>query len=298
MTTRTTRILLSVALLAHGVAACGVGSAGTGELTIAIQAEDSITEGLAAGSGEEDLVDGWSVHFDRYVASFGDISLVPMRGGTPVVLAADLVVDLTTVPETGRIVHTGSLAEGRYAFSYAMPVVTAGQTRDASVSEEDFERMVREGCSYLIVGSAADGARRVDFDLCLDARAEYDCASTEGMEGIVVSAGATTAFLTVHGDHLFFNGFPSGDEGTIVRRGGLLALVDDATGGDGLVDRDDLAASPIALLPRSEYVLTGAPTVEGRVITDLALYARAQLSTQGHLDGEGECVPNAAERNL
>jgi hypothetical protein len=27
-------------------------------------------------------------------------------------------------------------------------------------------------------------------------------------------------------------------------------------------------------------------------ITNMALYARAQLSTQGHLNGEGECIAN------
>lgn len=203
-----------------------------------------------------------------------------------------LVIDLTTVPETGHIVRMGALPEGRYSFEYTMPVAEADMTRDASVPQADFDRMVAEGCSYLIRGEATSGARTIDFDLCLDAEAAYECSSTEGMEGIVVSAGSTTTFLTVHGDHMFFNGFPGGEEGTVVRRGSWLALVDDATGADGTIARADLEATPISVLPSSEYNLAGAPTVEGAAITTLALYARAQLSTQGHLNGEGECVAN------
>jgi hypothetical protein len=112
------------------------------------------------------------------------------------------------------------------------------------------------------------------------------------MEGVLVSAGSSTAFMTVHGDHLFFNGFPAGDEGVVTRRAGWLALVDDATGADGTVDNDDLEATPISILPSADYSLSGAPMVEGMAVTNMSLYARAQLQTQGHLNGEGECLAN------
>lgn len=282
--------LVGLGTLALG--ACGESSRPMGDVTFAIQAEDTIAEGLAAGTGDEDIVDGWSVSFDRYVAAFGEIHLHPASGGTDFVVQPQLVIDLTGVPETGHVLRMGALPEGRYSFEYTMPVAEAEMTRDASVSQADFDRMVAEGCSYLIVGSATNGARTIDFDLCLDAEAAYECSSTEGMEGIVVSAGSTTTFLTVHGDHLFFNGFVAGDEGTVMRRGGWLALVDDATGADGTVTTADLETTPISILPTTEYALTGAPTVEGAPVTNMALYARAQLSTQGHLNGEGECLAN------
>jgi hypothetical protein len=274
------------------LAGCGESTAPTGDLTLAIQAEDTISGGLMAGTGDEDITDGWSVTFSQYIAAFGEIHLVPAAGSTEFMVQPRLVIDVTTVPETGRVVRMGVLPEGRYTFEYTMPVAEADMTRDDSVPQADFDRMIAEGCSYLIRGSATNGARTIDFDFCLDAEATYECSSTEGVEGIVVSAGSTTAFLTVHGDHLFFNGFPAGEEGTVVRRGGWLALVDDATGADGTLTNADLEATPISILPSTEYVLTGAPTVEGAAITNMALYARAQLSTQGHLNGEGECIAN------
>ncbi len=284
----------ALSILAAGLALAGCGDAipSMGDVTFAIQAEDTISDGLTAGTGDEEIVDGWSVAFDQYVATFGLIHLMPAAGGTDFMVQPRLVLDLTTVPETGRILRMGALPEGRYSLEYTMPVATAEMTRDESVPQADFDRMVAEGCSYLIRGTATNGARTIALDLCLDAEASYDCSSMEGMEGIVVSAGSTTTFLTVHGDHMFFNGFPDGDEGTIVRRGSWLALVDDATGADGTIDAADLEATPISVLPTSDYVLTGAPTVEGAAVTNMALYVRAQLSTQGHLNGEGECLAN------
>jgi hypothetical protein len=287
---KTRRVVLGA--LAAALAGCGGSGSPNGDLTVAIQAEDTITEGLSAGTAEEQIVDGWNVTFDKYVTTFGELHLTPMAGGASVVTAMDLVVDLTTIPETGRVVRTGPLAEGRYAFEYSMPVASAGMTRDTSVSQADFDRMVAEGCSYLIAGTAENGTRTITFDVCLDAEADYACSSTDGMEGIVVSAGSSTAFMTVHGDHLFFNGFPAGDEAVVTRRAGWLALVDDATGADGTVDNADLEGTPISILPASDYALTGAPTVEGMAITNMSLYARAQLQTQGHLNGEGECLAN------
>lgn len=285
--------LLATAALSVSLAGCEGSSTPTGDLTVAIQAEDTISGGLAAGMGDEDIVDGWSVTFDKYIAAFGSVHIHAMaRGGTDIHSTANLVIDLRTIPETGRVVRTGSAPEGRYSFEYDMPVATAALERDSSVSQADFDRMVAQGCSYLIAGTATNGARSIDFDFCLDAEAVYECSSTDGMEGILVSAGSSTAFITVHGDHLFFNGFPAGDEGVVMRRAGWLALVDDATGADGTVDDDDLETTPISILPASEYALTGAPTVEGMAITNMSLYARAQLSTQGHLNGEGECLAN------
>lgn len=279
--------------LAAALAGCGGSSTPTGELTVAIQAEDTISGGLAAGSGEEDITDGWNVTFEKFIATFGSVHIHAMAsGGTDIHTTANLVIDLRTIPETGRILRAVSTAEGRYSFEYDMPVATADLERDSSVSQADFDRMVAEGCSYLIAGTADDGTRTVTFDFCLDAEATYACSSTDGMEGILVSAGSSTAFMTVHGDHLFFNGFPAGDEAVVVRRAGWLALVDDATGADGTVDNDDLEATPISILPSADYSLSGAPMVEGMAVTNMSLYARAQLQTQGHLNGEGECLAN------
>lgn len=294
-THRSLASLTSLASLASLAAGCGPGSSPTGSLLVSVQAEETISAGLAAGTGPEDVVDGWSVTFDDYLVAIGELHLRQMGGSHEVLEDAALVIDLRSVPATGRpLASIASIPEGRYSFEYATLAAATGMERDTSVSQADFDRMVAEGCTYLVRGSATDGARTVGFDLCLAAEASFACSAMEGMEGVAISASTNTAFLTIHGDHLFFDGFPAGDEGVVRRRAGWLALVDDATGADGLVTSADLEATPISILPSDEYALAGAPTVEGLPITNLALYARAQLSTQGHLNGEGECVSNGA----
>src|SRR5690606_24674133 len=47
----------------------------TGELTVLLDAEASITEGLDPGAGIEDVVDGWTVRFAKYVTSVGGLRL-------------------------------------------------------------------------------------------------------------------------------------------------------------------------------------------------------------------------------
>ncbi|GAB4201055.1 MAG: hypothetical protein OHK0013_12690 [Sandaracinaceae bacterium] len=283
--------LLTLTVL--GTVGCGGNSTPTGSLIVSIQAEETITDGLSSGMGDEDIVDGWSVTFDDYIVAIGDLHLQQIGGTHEVHEHDEIVIDLQSVPATGRqFASIASIPEGRYSFEYSTPKADAEMERDASVSQADFDRMVAEGCTYLIRGSAVNGARTIRFDFCLDAEAAYECSAMEGMEGIVVSASTNTAFMTIHGDHLFFNGFPAGDEAVVRRRAGWLALVDDATGADGMVTNADLEATPISILPPADYSLAGAPMVEGMAITNMALYARAQLMTQGHLNGEGECAAN------
>lgn len=282
--------LLVGSILASG---CGESARPTGSLSVFIQAEDTITEGLEAGTGPEQIVDGWSVTFDKYLVAIGHLHMRRMGGGGSFEEHDEIVTDLRRIPESGRPFAMGAnLPEGRYSFEYRTPIAEMSMERDAAVSQADFDRMVAEGCTYLIVGSATNGMRTIRFDLCLAAETIYECSSMEGVEGIAIAAGANSAFMTIHGDHLFFNGFPEGAEGGVRRRAGWLALVDDATGRDGLVTKADLERTPVSILPASDYALSGAPQVDGMPIMNMATYARAQLMTQGHLNGEGECLAN------
>jgi hypothetical protein len=91
--------------------------------------------------------------------------------------------------------------------------------------------------------------------------------------------------VTLHGDHLFFDAFPTGDEGTIMRRAQWLANAD--LDGDANVTAAELqAASASDLFPASLYSLTGALVPVSTAFD----FVRAQLATQGHFQGEGECV--------
>src|SRR5690606_3692612 len=101
------------------------------------------------------------------------------------------------------------------------------------------------------------------------------------------AGGTSTATVTLHGDHLWFDSLPSATEGTVNRRAAWILHAD--PDGDGMVDTADLAAVPaeVAFPSSLGYSLTGAKDI---IITNALDFVRAQLSTQGHLNGEGECL--------
>lgn len=302
------------AALAIAMVLGGCGGPSPGDVELLFEGDDGIRGGIAAGTTEEAIVDGWSVTFDTYAVAVGDVEL---RGGGDGVFREQqsLVVDLAQLA-TGR---RAALFEGVPAGAwpelfYSTTLVTAETARDETVSQADFDRMVAEGCTYLMRGTlespsgqrcllgdpaACTAVTSIAFDLCAPAATVFGpCQSDTGIEGLVVVAGTTTTgTLTIHGDHIFFNGFPEGAEGSIVRRAQWLVNAD--ADADGTVTRADLesihATDFGTLFPTDPgdgmpgFHFGGAPTIDGHPIETAWDYLRAQLKTQGHFQGEGEC---------
>lgn len=292
--------------------ACGEGSGPTGGLQVLLTAEETITDGIEAGSGDDQIVDGWSVSFERYVVAIGEVEIESAASTRHLHEHDSLVIDLVQVPEGGETLATFEDVEAILwnEVFYQLTVAAADATRDEGVSMADFDRMVAEGCSYLIVGEITNPAGQrclrgdpamcsdatsIAFDLCVPAPTVFGpCESDTGIEGVTVAEGTVTPVVfTLHGDHLFFNGFPAGAEGSVVRRGQWLADAD--VDADGTVTRADLEAIGASdlgmLLPSSPsdgmpgYMLGGSPIT----INSAWDYTIAQLKTQGHFQGEGEC---------
>jgi hypothetical protein len=113
-----------------------------------------------------------------------------------------------------------------------------------------------------------------------------DC-ERDGEPGVSVTAqGTATASITLHGDHMFFNAFPTSSEANIERLAGYIVQAD--RDGDGHVDEAELEQldATIAFTRARGYSLDGAPIL----IDDALDFVRAQLATQGHYQGEGECI--------
>lgn len=302
-------------LIALVVLLAGCGSATpTGELEVRLQAEDTITAGLSAGTADEEIVDGWAVAFDRYVMVVGDVRI---EGGGDGTFSADSAraVDLAQLPEGGlQLISFDRVPAGLWPeVSFTTPIATA-ETGRGGTSLADIDRMIAEGCTYLIVGTITNPAGQrcvrgddtmctpatsIDFDLCVPAPTRYGpCESDTGIEGVVVAAGTTTSVsFTIHGDHLFFNGFPAGAEGTVARRAQWLANSDvDADGTVTRADLESIGASDLGQLFPSDpgdgmpgYALGNAPIP----LMDAWDFVVGELMTQGHFQGEGECPSSA-----
>jgi hypothetical protein len=288
-------------------------------LRVVLEAETTILDGVAAGAGAEEIQDGWTANFGRFIAVIGDVHAVSVADPGDVHRAAGVIaVDLTQLPAGGK--STWQLAElptGRWQFGYAVLGGERADTRDSSVSRADYDAMRAAEWSYWLdlelsklegqscpppglakpptdVQSTAENAQgvpcyanpSVHLELGIRAVTHYGPCQREGVSDFSVPSGGTkTIAATLHGDHLFFNGFPEGGEGGIHRYAQWLADCDLDL--DGQVTRDELAQISISELSEIDdrYQTGGAPLDPSNMLE----YVAAQLMTQGHFDGEGEC---------
>ena len=291
-----------------------------GDVSVILEAEDTITDGLMPGTTGETIQDGWAVTFASYNIAIGDIDTHLETDESVTAEAADIfVVDLVDVPEAGLPLWSFSdLATGRWAFNYAIGGSGDGAMRHDSVPMAEFTEMMAGDLTYLIDGSMTqtggqscppaslampgaatpNGNMNSGGDACYDnetitfrygfvAETAFGPCEIDEMPGFAVTAGTgSTVAATIHGDHLFFNGFPEGDEGGVMRLAQWLADCD--LNLDGEVTQAELEMIAPADLAEIDmrFQLGGSPITP---LNDIWDYPTAQVKTQGHMDGEGEC---------
>lgn len=299
------KTLASLALpLALVVAACGGGgSDDTGTVQVFVQAEDTIPDGLTPGSGEENIIDGWTVTYDKFLYVIGDFTASQSAAPDDVhTIPGTFILDMKNLPAGGFVF--GELTDLEATRWDRVGFSAKRATADATVPEftaaADAELLTTNGWSLYVTGTLTkpDGesclptdpedcvpAPTVTFELGLDAATSFaDCASPEGDAGFAVpSGGAVQVSPTIHGDHWFFSNITQGAEITD-RRAQWIADAD--LDRDGATDLAEMALSDAAdLFPAPDYSLTGAviPVNTG------ADYVEAQARTLGDYNGEGEC---------
>ncbi|MBO6934553.1 MAG: hypothetical protein JJ863_06250 [Deltaproteobacteria bacterium] len=291
-----------------------------GDVTVLLEPEDTITEGLEPGDEGESIQDGWTVTFDRYLVAIGDVDIHLSTDETVDAEAPDVfVADLTQISAAGEALWTfDGIRPGRWEVGYSTPGAGDGSMRHETVSEADYDEMVAQDWTYLIeatmthpsgqscppaslanVGGATPNGNTnsrdedcydnatITFTWGVTAETVFGPCQIDEMFGFAVpEGGSQTVALTIHGDHIFFNGFPEGDEGGIMRLAQWIA--DSDLDLDGDVTREELESiAPSDLAELDERYALGAPPIELMEMWD---YVIGQLKTQGHFQGEGECA--------
>jgi hypothetical protein len=295
----------------------GCGDSQPGDLTVLLEPESVITDGLPAGEGPGEVADGWSISFSRYLTSVGPVELHAL--GT--IVATDdkrIAVDLTKIPRQGEeLFQLRGLEAGRYDFFYELtaeitethPDADDVQVQEMQSQEANFSihglmtKSDGTSCPPRRLSTPPDGltpegegplgdpcysAPEVEFELLVSAETHFGPCEIDGTPGVSIKAGDTrTAAISIHGDHLFFNGFPEAGEGGVTRLAQWLADCD--LNLDGLVTEEELAAIEPGDLGEFDerFKLGGSPLVP---LDSMLTYVRAQLKTQGHFQGEGECA--------
>lgn len=273
---------------------------GTGDLEAQLDPEATITDGLDPGDGLENIVDGWTVRFHKYLIAVGDIKVGTdphhIRHHDPTMH----VVDMTSLPPAGFSLARFEAIDARRwdFFGY-----TTGHADDAirhdGVSEGDMDEMVANGWTYLIEGTITNPegescpptedtcypAAEVSFRFGIPSYTEMVGCEAEGIYGVSVAENTTTSVnLSIHGDHMLFDSFPTGPE-IVDRRAQWIANAD--LDQDGTVIQEELQSLALEdLFPSSLYSYEGAP-MEMETAWD---YIVAQAHTQGHFQGEGHCT--------
>jgi hypothetical protein len=274
----------------------GQGGGGDGDLAVLLQAEETIVDGIQAGTGKENILDGFDVDFSRYIAAVGLVRMNQVDGSNPQASSVVGVADFTSLPTTlPELTAFESIPTGQYtSFGFATPMLTGSAVNINQVPDDDVNAMVANGWSYVIEGTitrASDGATK-DFLIQADVPTTFTGCAVEGLApGVNVSRNSSVD-ITLHGDHIFFNGFPD-EEGNVVRLAQWMWDIEDTDGNEELTQADFEAATDVGTLfpspPQGAYELTGGPISP---IDNAWDFIRAQLGTQGHIFGEGGCEWN------
>lgn len=278
---------------ALALVACGGGDpagGGQGIERFTTWGEEYIEKGIAADpSGQNGFVDGWSLHYDKFLVVFSDITVADDAGHVGARLDRARFVD-NTKPGRKELVSFADLdAKAWTKVGYSIRPVEAGAEVVAG-DPSDLAMMVDHGYSIYVAGSATKGAVTKTFHWGFTTATRYvDCHHEEDGKdtlGVVVTDGATdTSELTTHGDHFFYDRLQASPDPAIVTslRFEEKAAADEAPygDGDGEITLEELRKEPID-------VLTYDPS--GLDATTVGAFVTALSRTVGHFRGEGECT--------
>ncbi|PCC75200.1 hypothetical protein SAMN02745121_03591 [Nannocystis exedens] len=225
-----------------------------------IYGEEFIEEGIPAAIFSDD----WSVTFDKFLVSVGDITVADQPLGEED--EPYRIFDLAQASDgAGFPILEGTIAAEDPGAAYVIGPSSGAVAGNAS--EEDVALMKDGGYSIYVQGAATRGGETLTFIWGFSTRTLYTYCAL---------AGATDVQLTIHADHLFYDDLFAENPRVSFD---LIAASDD---GDGELTADDLRAVDITTEERYQVGhLTN--------ITDLWSFVEQLTATLGHINGEGHC---------
>lgn len=222
---------------------------GTGTWSVTTWGEDYLEEGIPAA----EFADGCSVVFDTFEVAIAESALLDGDG--------DVVAEVDPV-------RIDVVQPGPHAVGSAEAAARYYDTARFRIAPDD------SGTSIATSGTLTCGSDAVTFDWTFATDTTYLCEPT----GFTLAAGGSqTTELTVHGDHLFYDGLEAEDAQV---RG--QAWIDADADEDGVLTLDELANVAVAPLG---YTVGSQSEVE-----DLAAFVTHLTRTLGHVNGEGHCA--------
>lgn len=280
------------------IAACSSsdGGSGTGNVQIFVVPEDSIANGLEPGTDPENIQDGWTVKYDRYLVAIGNFRARRSDTGDTISDPTVYVADLKTAPTSGYVAteFTGIAAVRWDKFGYDIPNAKPFAKPLGGTAQTDADFMIKNGYSVYFEGYGEKEGTKISFKWGFSAGTSFDdCASSDGALGFAVPAGGTVQIKpTLHGDHQYFDNVTQGVELT-KRLAQWLAICDKDQNKD-LTIAELVACDVTTALPQPPYDLTAVKDQDGDGKLSVYDYVNTQLRTFGDYQGDGECPTRAA----
>lgn len=285
MTKRTLLALLALA---------GCSGTSYGTVDLALSGEQAAVEGWPFTADGEIIAfaDGWTIEIDRALVSITEVHL-RARDGDDAALAIDPIVADLHGGDVDAWRDAGIAARRWDEVGYTLAPPSTG-ARAIAASEADVARMIAEGISLLVEGTASHAtlgsvALSIAFTGSI---AASSCRAGDGTDGLVVPASGTArGQLTFHLDHIF----PDSLTSEAAMRFTPWAA---AAGGDGVVTLDDLSSQRLAdlrgtdgepLRDESGALLFYDPGSAPLADETLRAFVEASLATLPHWNGEGHC---------
>ena len=278
------------------VAACGSkdggsSTGGSGNVQIFVVPEDSIAGGLEPGTEAENVQDGWTITYDRYLVAVGNFRARRSDTGDSLSDPTIHILDLKAAPTSGYVVKelTGVAAVRWDKFGYDIPNAKAGATPLAPTTQGDADFMIQNGYSVYYEGAGEKGGKKITFKWGFSAGTAFDdCASPDGVPGFAVPAGGTVQLKpTLHGDHQYFDNVTQGVE--ITKRLAQWLEVCDKDGSLELTIDELKKCDVVTALPQPPYDLTAVKDQDGDGKISVYDYVSTQMRTFGDFQGDGEC---------
>lgn len=243
-----------------------VGCAGEGTWVLETWGEEYIEQAIPA----DVFADGCDLVYDTFLVADSDLAILDGDGEPAGTIDGALVFDMTQVgPHTLGMVEVPATHYDQARWRIA-PVtgLSAG-----NATAEQVALMEENAAAVYVEGALTCGGTTVGFAWAFDTDTTYHC---EPEDLTIPAGGQDVTQLTVHGDHLFYDGLENEDAEV---RG--QAIVDADADEDGFVTQAELGAISVADL--------GYDVGSHAEVSDLWAHISFLSRTLGHVDGEGHC---------
>ena len=284
-------VLAGLVLASPGCSNSASTGGGSGSVQIFVVPEDSITRGLVPGTELENVQDGWTITYDRYLVAVGNFRARRSDSGDTLSDPTIYVLDLKGAPTSGYVTkELHDVAAVRWdKFGYDIANARAGAVALAPTTQADADFMIAHGYSVYYEGAGEKEGKKISFKWGFAAGTSFDdCASADGVPGFAVPAGGTVQVKpTLHGDHQYFDNVTQGVE--ITKRLAQWLAICDADANRELTLDELKRCDVVKALPQPPYDLTGVKDEDGSGRLSVYDYVFSQMRTFGDYQGDGEC---------